>query len=183
MTKEDEVVIANVLLFRVYGAIKIWHEYSNLFEPTPPPRARKEDGSCYTIFGLAVFSVEQMDHLAQFFLTLRHPDQRDDLACLITQQHQVPNFVYAMDKGTLLIILDIISTYPSLIKKTATNPNVTLPHQLAATIQSHLDTHYCMYSVLLVAMCSCGRQFLKPLFLHFQTIGNLPCFHIWSSHR
>jgi hypothetical protein len=69
LTQADKVVIANVLLFRVYGAIKIWHDYSNHFASTPPSLsdAQEKEGSCRPVFGVAGFSVEEMEHLARFF--------------------------------------------------------------------------------------------------------------------
>jgi hypothetical protein len=62
MTPDDAIVIANVLLFCVYGAMKIWYEYANCFEPTHLVPKIDETGAVGTlVFGLVGFSSEQLD--------------------------------------------------------------------------------------------------------------------------
>jgi hypothetical protein len=120
MTKEDDVVFANIILFRIYGAMKLWYEYANIFEP---PHAASRP-----LFGLAGFSTDQIARLGRFFrmLTGRH-DLKKGLACLTTKQHQVPQYIYAMEKGALSFVIEVIGTFPSMIKTTATNTDISNP--------------------------------------------------------
>jgi hypothetical protein len=143
MTPDDTIVIANVLLFRVYGAMKIWYEYVNCFEPTPLIPKKDKTGSVGTpVFGLAGFSSEQLDRLDRFFqLLMEKNNQKGTLDCLTTVQHRVPGSVYATKNGALSFVKDVIGTFSKLISTISDNSKITCPRQFVNTIQNHLENH------------------------------------------
>jgi hypothetical protein len=143
MTPHDDIVIANVLLFRVYGATKIWYDYANCFGLTPLVPKEDETGAAGTpVFGLAGFSSDQLDRLDRFFqLLMEKNTQKNPLKCLTTVQHRVPVSVYATKKGVLSFVKDVIGTFSKLIRTLSDDSEITCPRQFVEAIQNHLEKH------------------------------------------
>jgi hypothetical protein len=143
MTPDDAIVIANVLMFRIYGAMKIWYEYVNCFEPTPLVPKKDETGLVGTpVFGLAGFSSEQLDRLDRFFQILTGKNnQNGTLGCLATVQHRVPGSVYATKNGALSFVKDVIGTFSKLISTISVDSKITCPRQFVDAIEKHFENH------------------------------------------
>jgi hypothetical protein len=134
MTDFDDLVIANVLLFHVYGAVKTWHYYRIFFMKEDPTT----DGPLYRLLGLWD---KELDQFESFFRVLSGGNNsKRSLVCLATLQHRVPDICYATAKGGYNFIWDAVMTFPAKVRQIVADPTIKHPHMVVEAIDHHLKS-------------------------------------------